>query len=53
MNALTFIKECLDCKYFVEGTYKQKRDGAYGECTHPYWSYCNCSNLWTPKEVTK
>ena len=34
----TFKQECLDCKYDESGI-----------CTHPYYMYCEHSELWTPK----
>lgn len=36
--AVTFRKECQDCKY-CKGVY----------CTHPHQMHCNNCELWTPK----
>ena len=35
----TFKLECSDCKYYYNDT-----------CIHPNSMYCECSELWTPRE---
>ena len=34
-----FRSECCDCKYYEDA-----------QCIHPYSTYCEHCELWTPKE---